>query len=96
MSAITLLGTPAEMYVFGTQYIWLVAAYPFVMAATVYVYLPVFYHLGVGTSYEYLEWRFNQPVRLLGSACFLLQMVLYMAIVVYTPALAVSQGNQLG
>jgi len=35
MSAITLLGTPAEMYVYGTQYCLLVLAYPFVMYATV-------------------------------------------------------------
>lgn len=52
MSAITLLGTPAEMYVFGTQYVGLVLSYPFVMAATCYIYLPVLYRLGVGTSYE--------------------------------------------
>ena len=52
MSAITLLGTPAEMYVFGTQYCTLVLSYPFVMAAACYIYLPVFWKLGVGTSYE--------------------------------------------
>lgn len=52
MSAITLLGTPAEMYVNGTQYIALVLAYPLVMAAAAHLYLPVFYKLGVSTSYE--------------------------------------------
>ena len=52
MSAITLLGTPAEMYVYGTQYCMLVLAYPFVMVATSTLYLPVFYKLGVSTSYE--------------------------------------------
>jgi len=91
MSAITLLGTPAEMYVFGTQYCALVLSYPFVMGAAAHLYLPVFFKLQVSTSYEYLEWRFDKKTRLLGSACFTLQMVLYMAIVVYTPALALSQ-----
>ena len=52
MSAITLLGTPAEMYVFGTQYCALVLAYPFVMYATANWYMPVFYKLEVSTSYE--------------------------------------------
>ena len=45
MSAITLLGTPAEMYVSGTQYVILVLAYPFVMAAaapTVAIFLLVY------------------------------------------------------
>jgi len=91
MSAITLLGTPKEMYQFGTQYIFLVLAYPLVMGSAAHFYLPVFWKLQVSTSYEYLEWRFNKPVRILASACFTLQMVLYMSIVVYTPALAMSQ-----
>ena len=91
MSAITLLGTPAEMYVSGTQYVILVLAYPFVMAATVFIFLPVYDKINITTSYEYLELRFHKAVRLLASACFTLQMVLYMAIVVYAPALALSQ-----
>lgn len=91
MSAITLLGTPAEMYVFGTHYVVLVLSYPLVMASAAHFYLPVFFKLDVSTSYEYLEWRFHKSVRILASSCFILQMVLYMAIVVYTPALALSQ-----
>ena len=91
MSAITLLGTPAEVYQNGTQYCLLVLCYPFVMAATAYIYMPLLYDLGVSTSYEYLEWRFNKAVRVLGACCFMLQMVTYMAIVVYAPALAMSQ-----
>ena len=52
MSAITLLGTPAEVYQNGTQYCLLVLSYPLVMAASAYLYMPVFYKLGVSTSYE--------------------------------------------
>merc|ERR1719228_1016978 len=91
MSAITLLGTPAEMYVSGTQYTALVLSYPFVMGAAAHLFLPVFDECQVSTSYEYLELRFHKSVRILAGACFVLQMVLYMAIVVYAPALALSQ-----
>ena len=52
MSAITLLGTPSEVYQNGTQYCLLVLSYPFVMAATAYIYMPLLYDLGVSTSYE--------------------------------------------
>ncbi len=52
MSAITLLGTPAEMYTQGTQYCLLVLSYPFVMYTTANWYMPVLYNLGVSTSYE--------------------------------------------
>ncbi len=75
MSAITLLGTPGEIYVYGTQYAVLVCSYPLVMGATAHMYMPVFYDLNVSTSYEYLEWRFNKHVRALGAFCFILYMV---------------------
>ena len=52
MSAITLLGTPQEVYRFGTQYCLLVLSYPFVMASAAHLYLPVFWKLQVSTSYE--------------------------------------------
>ena len=94
MSAITLLGTPAEMYVSGTQYVSLLLAYPLVMGATAHLYLPVFYSLGVTTSYEYLQMRFHKSVRVLSAVCFTIQMLVYMAIVVYAPALALSQVNK--
>ena len=44
---------------------------------------------------QYLEWRFDKSVRILASALFTLQMVLYMSIVVYAPALAVEQSEIL-
>ena len=41
MSAITLLGTPAELYVSGTQYVALVLSYPLVMETC---YLKIHFH----------------------------------------------------
>ncbi|CAL4080275.1 unnamed protein product [Meganyctiphanes norvegica] len=91
MSAITLLGTPAEVYRNGLSY-WLIAvSYIPVMLSASYLYLPVFHQLNVTSAYEYLELRFHSSVRYLGSATFLIQMCLYMAIVLYAPALALSQ-----
>ena len=52
MSAITLLGTPVEMYQYGTQY-WVIGiSYFFVMASASYLYLPVFFNLQVTSAYE--------------------------------------------
>lgn len=91
MSAITLLGTPSEVYQHGTVY-WLIGfSYFLVMPSAAYLYLPVFQRLDVTSAYEYLEIRFHRSVRMLGSAIFIVQMLLYMAIVVYAPALALSQ-----
>ncbi|GBM82984.1 Sodium-coupled monocarboxylate transporter 1 [Araneus ventricosus] len=52
MSAITLLGTPVEVYRYGTQYIIINIAFCLVIPATAYLYLPVFFNLGVTSAYE--------------------------------------------
>ena len=52
MSAITLLGTPAEVYQNGTQY-WLIGfSYFLVMPAAAYLYMPIFFDLRVISAYE--------------------------------------------
>ena len=52
MSAITLLGTPAEMYNFTTIYLWIALGYLFSIFLAVNVYLPVFYNLRLTSIYE--------------------------------------------
>lgn len=52
ISGVTILGTPSEIYNYGTQY-WLIVVPIFLMGITVStVFLPVFSSLGVGSSYE--------------------------------------------
>ncbi|XP_064601430.1 sodium-coupled monocarboxylate transporter 1-like [Liolophura sinensis] len=90
MSAITLLGTPAEMYNYGTMYFWIGLSYLFVVFGAAHVYIPIFYNLNVTSAYEYLEKRFSRGVRTAGSITFCIQMLLYMAIVLYAPSLALN------
>ncbi|CAD1479882.1 unnamed protein product [Heterotrigona itama] len=52
ISGITILGLPAEMYVYGTQFWSVVIADSFVSLTMILVYLPVFYGLGITSSYE--------------------------------------------
>ncbi|XP_034256929.1 sodium-coupled monocarboxylate transporter 1-like isoform X2 [Thrips palmi] len=91
ISGISLLGLPAEMYTYGTQYYIIVLAEALVSFTMATVYLPVFFKLQITSSYEYLNLRFNKTVQLLGSCLFLVKMMLYMPIVIYVPALAFSQ-----
>lgn len=52
ISGVTVLGTPAEIYNYGTQY-WLIIFSIFLMGFVVaYVFLPVFCSLKVNSSYE--------------------------------------------
>lgn len=50
LSAITLLGLPAEIYTFGTQYWIQVITYPLFLTA--YFFIPVFYDLELTSSFE--------------------------------------------
>ncbi|KAK3703120.1 hypothetical protein RRG08_002978 [Elysia crispata] len=93
MSAITLLGTPAELYNYTTIYFWIGLGYFFVIAGAAHIYIPVFYNLQVTSAYEYLEKRFNKGVRTAASLTFVLQMILYMALVLYAPSLALNAGK---
>ncbi|XP_040169792.1 sodium-coupled monocarboxylate transporter 1-like [Anopheles arabiensis] len=78
ISGVTILGTPAEIYNFGTQY-WLIVV-PIILTgvAVCTIYLPVFCSLKLNSSYEYLELRFNRQM-------------LFLPMIIYVPALAFNQ-----
>ena len=63
ISAITVLGTPAEFYSFGGMYIWMAVVNPIALIIAAEVFIPMFYRLQVKTTYEYLEMRFSRLVR---------------------------------
>ncbi|XP_064640524.1 sodium-coupled monocarboxylate transporter 1-like isoform X2 [Lineus longissimus] len=95
MSAVSVLGTPSEIYSFGTLYVMLFISYFITFPIAAQIYLPMFHKLQLTSAHEYLELRFNRVIRILVSAVFILQMLLYMAIVIYAPALAFSQVSGL-
>ncbi|XP_071638758.1 sodium-coupled monocarboxylate transporter 1 [Temnothorax longispinosus] len=90
ITAIELLGNPAEMYQQGTQFWMTCISFILVVPITSCLYLPVFMKLKLTSSYEYLNLRFDRHCRLLASVLYMLQMVLYTSVAVYAPALALS------
>ncbi|XP_071111603.1 sodium-coupled monocarboxylate transporter 1-like [Haliotis cracherodii] len=90
MSAITVLGTPTEMYNNNTSF-W-IASWAMIPTAvmTNHVFLPFFHKLNLTSAYEYLENRFNRAVRVCASLLFLLNMLLFMGVVLYAPSLALN------
>uniref|UniRef100_A0A1Q3G592 Putative sodium/solute symporter n=2 Tax=Culex tarsalis TaxID=7177 RepID=A0A1Q3G592_CULTA len=91
ISGISLLGTSTEIYVYGTQYCYIVFAIVLMGFAMHYIFLPVFHDLQITSAYEYLQLRFDKRMRLLGSILFTLASLLWLPIVVYVPALAFNQ-----
>ncbi|KRF82454.1 putative sodium-dependent multivitamin transporter [Drosophila virilis] len=88
MSAVTILGVSMEMYQYGTMFVIINLSYVVSTPIAAYLILPVFYRLKTASVYEYLELRFGYGTRLAASLAFSIQMILYMGIVVYAPALA--------
>ncbi len=90
LSALTYISLPALVY--GTDWF----PYPgyvgliLVPIVTIYFYLPFFRRLNVVSAFEYLEKRFNLPVRLYGSAQFIIFQLVRISIVMYLPAIVLS------
>ncbi|CAK8694363.1 unnamed protein product [Clavelina lepadiformis] len=90
MSAVLVLGTPSEVYRFGTMYSWTLLGYVLMTIVVAEIYIPTFYNMQLSSVYEYLEKRFNRLIRIEGTLLYLLQTVLYVGIVIYAPALALN------
>ncbi|XP_050664342.1 sodium-coupled monocarboxylate transporter 1-like [Leptidea sinapis] len=90
ITAIELLGNPAEMYMAGAQFWMICFAFVLVVPVTSQLFLPVFMRLRLTSCYEYLELRFCKSMRVYASVLYMLQMILYTAVAVYAPALALS------
>ncbi|XP_029907357.1 sodium-coupled monocarboxylate transporter 1 [Myripristis murdjan] len=91
MSGITVIGTPAEAYRYGAAF-WLFGfSYAIMSTITAEVFVPLFYRLGITSTYEYLEMRFNRTIRIIGTTMYIIQTALYTGMVIYAPALALNQ-----
>lgn len=90
ISAITVLGTPAEVYRHGTMY-W-TTCFSLMLSGVIIsrTFITIFYEHEITSTNEYLERRFNRYVRYLGTVLFFLQAILYMGMAIYAPALALN------
>ncbi|XP_072701987.1 LOW QUALITY PROTEIN: sodium/iodide cotransporter [Ciconia boyciana] len=91
MSAVQVLGVPAEAYRYGAKFLWMCLGQLLNTLLTAQLFLPVFYRLGLTSTYEYLERRFSRSVRLCGTLQYVVATMLYTGIVIYAPALILNQ-----
>ncbi|XP_046581657.1 sodium-coupled monocarboxylate transporter 1-like, partial [Haliotis rubra] len=89
MSAILILGTPAEMYREGTQYYLYTFGLTVAIVVSTLLYVPLLYPLKYTSSFEYLEKRFNsRAARLTGTSMMIVSQVIYMGLVSLAPSTA--------
>ncbi|GFT15374.1 putative sodium-dependent multivitamin transporter [Nephila pilipes] len=94
-SAISMLGTPSEIYRYGLQPVLMNLGLPIGIALAAFIFIPVYFEYGVSTVYEFLEVRYGRVTRYVVSSLFILQMVLYMSSVLYAPVLALNAVTNL-
>ncbi|XP_070137118.1 sodium-coupled monocarboxylate transporter 1 isoform X1 [Drosophila bipectinata] len=91
VSGISLLGTSTEIYVYGTQYAFILVTLAISGTISWYIFLPVFCNLQLTSTYEYFERRFDGRVRIFGSCLFVVMNILWQPICIYVPALTLNQ-----
>nr|XP_027221871.1 sodium-coupled monocarboxylate transporter 1-like [Penaeus vannamei] len=87
ISAIIVLGGPAEAYYHSVQW-WVVCLSQVALPVVAGVFMPVFYELRLTSIYE-LRYS-SRAVRCVAGGMFVIQMLLYQAVVIYAPALALA------
>lgn len=91
LSTITYLSIPGEVAGKGPMYIMTLLALPFVFPMVAYVLLPVYMKTRVTSAYELLETRLGLSIRLLGVVQFLALRLVWMSLLIYLMAKAMSK-----
>ncbi|NXW10891.1 SC5A5 protein, partial [Fregetta grallaria] len=94
MSAIQVLGVPAEAYRYGAKFLWMCLGQLLNTLLTAQLFLPVFYRLGLTSTYEPSPARYPW-CRWDGALTPLFLQMLYTGIVIYAPALILNQVTSL-
>nr|WP_295922778.1 sodium/solute symporter [uncultured Dyadobacter sp.] len=90
LSALTFIAIPAKTYATDWTYIFANAMIVVVAPIVIWFFLPYFRKLNITSVYEYLAFRFNKTVKLVGSLTFVIFQVGRLGIVIYLPALVLS------
>ncbi|XP_075748232.1 sodium-coupled monocarboxylate transporter 1 isoform X4 [Rhipicephalus microplus] len=89
MSAIAMLGVPAENFLHGSQHMVAVVGVVIASLVAAHVSLPVFYNMDMISVHQYLENRFNSVlIRKIISALTVIEVCFLMGVVLYGPSLA--------
>ncbi|GFN82025.1 sodium-coupled monocarboxylate transporter 1-like [Plakobranchus ocellatus] len=58
VSAITLLGVPADVYTHSPAYVWILVAVFLTIATSAHIFVPFFYRLRISTVHEVCEYTY--------------------------------------
>ncbi|XP_046376522.2 sodium-coupled monocarboxylate transporter 1-like [Haliotis rufescens] len=89
MSAVSLLGVPAEVYSYGTINFLITIGICLSYIMGYFTVVPLFYELRVTSIYQYFEMRFKSyAVRMIGVVLGILVQIMYTTVTLLSPAFA--------
>lgn len=96
ISAISILGLPTEIYLYGTQLVMNIFGCAVGVVLVRNVILPVVFPLRLVSLFQYIEMRFrSRLLRKYATACQLTSCYIYVGICLYAPSLALSSVTSL-
>lgn len=95
ITAIELLGNPAEIFFNGGQFALIVISMLMVIPLALKVFFPIYDQMKLTSCYEYLGMRFGKEMRVFGGSLYIIQMCFYTSVSVLAPAIALSKATGL-
>jgi len=96
LSTITYLSTPGEILGKGPVYLIKDLAMPFIFLIVGFVMIPVYMRQRVTSAYELLEEKLGLGIRLLGAIMFVSLRLIWMSLLVYLTAKAITTMLNVG
>ena len=90
-SATSYIGVPGTAYAENISLLMVGVASVLAAPVLVCLFFPFYRRLKVTTSYEYIDQRFGRPARYTTSGLFVLARLGWLGVVIYSPALAISE-----
>lgn len=87
MSGVTFISVPGSVAADSFSYMQMVVGFTLGQLIVAFVLIPLFYHRGVVSLYEYLDGRFSRAAHRTGAWCFLVAKVVGAALKIYVVCL---------
>lgn len=89
-TAVGTLGFPGEVYQYGAGLYVYPMGFACALVLCTFIHTPVYFGIKITSAYEYLQRRFGKITRNIISGLFIIQMVLFMSVGLYSPSIALS------
>lgn len=91
LSTLTFLSTPGEMIRYGIGYFSVLIGFVLIVPIVSYIIIPFLMRLPAASIYDYLEQRFNLPVRMLAAGIFVVMRLVWMGMILYAVSAALCE-----